>query len=132
MQIGSGMAPLAVDQDQRIVGRNPPQASGQGKRPGIAAARFGREGGDQLRQRLNQVRLTDTAECVGTDNGDGGRTVGRRQAGDARAGDNDGFRIGQRQLLRLGDTSTGQHARSGKQGDAQFRYRFKLEQGNPR
>ncbi len=89
-----GMTPLAVDEDQRLVGAEPAQ-SGRPNHVGAVGDRGLREveAGDFLRQGPVDFRVTALAKRFGAENVDRNGTVGHRAIGTPRPGDDD-FRPG--------------------------------------
>ena len=95
-EVGRGVATLAVDQDQRVIGVQAAQRRRQGQRRGVRAVALGVERGQGLGQGLHQVRLADPLQGFGADHLDRRGAVGGLHAGHAGAGDDDGGHIRRR------------------------------------
>ena len=78
MQVCRAVAALAVHQHQRVVRRQAAKPRRQGQCAGVAAMRFSVEGRDILRQRLDQVGLTDLGQRIGAQDRDRGQRCPRR------------------------------------------------------
>ena len=113
-QVGGGMAALAVDQHQRVIGAQPAQCGGQGEVGGIAAKALEVERWQALRQHLGQVLLAHGLQRLTAEELDRGGAVFRLHADLPGAGDDDvSRRFCRRGLLRIGGGGQGNQQGSG-------------------
>jgi hypothetical protein len=96
-----GVAPFAVDQHQRLIGREPAQAERIDQGALIQSHHLPRDGRGDLGQGIAQVGLAGRGQCLGADHGDRAQALLGGAVGIARAGDDDIAALGRR-LLRPG------------------------------
>ena len=86
---GSGVAALAVNQHEHVVGGQSAQSRLQRLIRHVGTERLGLKRRDELRQGVDQCGLTGRLQCFTIDDLDGSRTLGRDDAGLARTGNDD-------------------------------------------
>jgi hypothetical protein len=100
-----GVAPFAVDQHQRLIGREPAQAERIDQGALIQSHHLPRDGRGDLGQGIAQVGLAGRGQCLGADHGDRAQALLGGAVGIARAGDDDIAALGRRLLALAGQAS---------------------------